>query len=105
MPARNFNIIGLSKQEVIASRSKNGDNRLTFKKENGFFDAIKSLAKEPMVILLMAAALIYLISGQAGDAIFLASAVVLVATISLYQDSRSRNALEKLKNFSQPPRV
>jgi len=27
---------------------------------------------------------------------------VLVATISLYQDSRSRNALEKLKNFSEP---
>ncbi|WP_449436848.1 cation-transporting P-type ATPase [Pedobacter steynii] len=70
MPARNFNITGLSKQEVIASRSKNGDNRLTFKKENGFFDAIKSLAKEPMIILLMAAAVIHLISGQAGDAIF-----------------------------------
>lgn len=102
MPARNFNVPGLSKQEVIASRSKNGDNRLTYKKENGFFDAIKSLAKEPMVILLMAAAVIYLISGQTGDAIFLASAVVLVATISLYQDSRSRNALEKLKTFSQP---
>ncbi|WP_449436849.1 HAD-IC family P-type ATPase [Pedobacter steynii] len=32
----------------------------------------------------------------------MASAVILVATISLYQDSRSRNALEKLKNFSQP---
>lgn len=102
MPANNFNISGLSRQEVLASRSKNGDNRLTYKKENGLFDAIKNLAKEPMVILLMAAAVIYLISGKSGDAIFLASAVVLVAAISLYQDSRSRNALEKLKTYSQP---
>lgn len=33
---------------------------------------------------------------------FLAAAIVLVAGISLYQDSRSRNALEKLKDFTQP---
>ncbi|ATP55564.1 haloacid dehalogenase [Pedobacter ginsengisoli] len=102
MPANNFNIPGLSKQEVIASRSKNGDNRLTSKKEYALIDAIKNLAKEPMVILLMAAAVIYLISGQSSDAIFLASAVILVAAISLYQDSRSRNALDKLKTYSQP---
>lgn len=55
-----------------------------------------------MVILLMVASVIYLISGKSGDAIFLASAVVLVSVISLYQDSRSRNALEKLKTYSQP---
>jgi ATPase, P-type (transporting), HAD superfamily, subfamily IC len=102
MPANNFNIPGLSKQEVIASRSKNGDNRLTSKKEYALIDAIKNLAKEPMVILLMAAAVIYLISDQSSDAIFLASAVILVAAISLYQDSRSRNALDKLKTYSQP---
>ncbi|ALL06235.1 haloacid dehalogenase [Pedobacter sp. PACM 27299] len=102
MSLSNFNIQGLSKQEVIASRSKNGYNRLTYKKENSLLDAIKNLAKEPMVILLMVAAVIYIISGKSGDAIFLASAVVLVSAISLYQDSRSRNALEKLKTYSQP---
>jgi Ca2+-transporting ATPase len=31
----------------------------------------------------------------------LALAIVLVAGIFLYQDSRSRNALEKLKNLTQ----
>lgn len=102
MSINNFNIQGLSKQEVVTSRSKNGDNRLTYKKENGLFDAIISLAKEPMIIMLMAAAIIYLISGKSGDAIFLASAVVLVSVISLYQDTRSRNALDKLKTYSQP---
>ena len=102
MAANNFNIQGLSDREVIAARSKYGTNNLSFKKENGFADALKGLVKEPMVILLLVTSCIYFISGNAGDGIFLASAIVLVAGISLYQDSRSRNALEKLKDFSQP---
>jgi len=102
MPANNFNIHGLTPSQVLEAREKYGYNRLDYKKENPFWEAIKSLAKEPMVLLLFAASTIYFISGEIGDGIFLASAIVLVATISLYQDSRSRNALEKLKHFSQP---
>ncbi|MEO8711917.1 MAG: cation-transporting P-type ATPase, partial [Parafilimonas sp.] len=102
MPANNFNIKGLTEAQVIDARKKYGYNQLNYKKENSFFDAIKSLAKEPMVILLLVASSIYFISGKTGDGIFLASAIVLVSTISLYQDSRSRNALEKLKGFTQP---
>nr|WP_246229619.1 hypothetical protein [Mucilaginibacter humi] len=55
-----------------------------------------------MVLLLLVTACVYFISGKTGDGIFLASAIILVAGISLFQDSRSRNALEKLKDFSQP---
>lgn len=102
MSANNFNLQGLSKQEVIDSRLKNGANRLIYKRKNNVLESFKNLAKEPMVILLMATATIYLISGKSDDAIFLASAVVLVAAISLYQDSRSKNALEKLKTYTQP---
>jgi Ca2+-transporting ATPase len=102
MANNNFNIEGLTDEQVLEAREKFGHNTLEFKKENGFIDAIKSLAKEPMVVLLLAASIIYFVSGKTGDGIFLSFAIVLVATISLYQDSRSRNALEKLKNFSEP---
>jgi Ca2+-transporting ATPase len=102
MPATNFNIKGLTNEEVLQSRKTFGANALTYKKENGFIDALKSLAKEPMVVLLLAASIIYFVTGRTGDGIFMFSAIILVATISLYQDSRSRNALEKLKNFTQP---
>ncbi len=102
MKNNNFGVQGLNDIEVAESRSKYGENTLSFKKENAFFDALKRLFKEPMVILLMAASLIYFISGKTGDGIFLSSAVVVVAAISLYQDSRSRNALEKLKDFTRP---
>lgn len=93
---------GLNDEEVSVSRKNNGANQLNYAKENGFWEAIKSLTKEPMVVLLLAASIIYFISGKTGDGIFLSSAIVLVATISLYQDSRSRNALQKLKMFTQP---
>src|SRR5450432_2601468 len=102
MPFNNFRIQGLTDKQVLDAREKYGTNRLNYKKENEIRDAIKSVAKEPMVILLLVASLIYFISGDTGDGIFLSSAIVLVSTISLYQDSKSRNALGKLKDFSQP---
>ena len=101
MPNTNYNISGLTHEQVLQSRQKHGNNQLNYKKENGFWDAIKSIIKEPMVLLLLVASTIYFVSGKTGDGIFLSSAILLVSAISLYQDSRSRNALEKLKNFTQ----
>ncbi len=102
MPANNFDIKGLSNEEVLQARAAHGSNSFDVKKEYWFLNAIKSLAKEPMVAMLLVASAIYFISGKTGDGIFLSSAIVLVATISLYQDSRSRNALEKLKEYTRP---
>lgn len=102
MSTNNFGIKGLTDEEVLQSRAKYGTNSLQFKKENGVIDALKSLAKEPMIILLIVASFIYFLSGQIDDGIFLLSAIVIVSVISLYQDSKSRNALQKLKDFTQP---
>jgi len=102
MEKNTFDISGLSNQEVTLSRKKFGQNRLDYKKTNPYFEGFKNLAKEPMISLLLVASCIYFISGRTGDGIFLMSAIVIVSAISLYQDSRSRNALEKLKDFTHP---
>jgi P-type Ca2+ transporter type 2C len=102
MPVNNFNINGLTDDKVIIAREKYGKNILQYKKENGLIHTLKSLAKEPMLILLLAASSIYFISGKTGDGIFMLVAIILVSAISLYQESRSRNALDKLKNLTQP---
>ena len=102
MKTANFNTKGLSEPEVIASRKKHGLNGLEYKKINPVFEAIKNLAKEPMIFLLLVAASIYFISGKTGDGIFLLSAILIISIITLFQDSRSRNALEKLKDFTKP---
>ncbi len=102
MPANNFNIEGLTDQQVTDARKSYGSNELSFKKENGVIVSLKEIVKEPMFILLVVAATIYFITGNINDGIFMASAIVLVSAISLYQDSRSRNALAALKSLTQP---
>jgi P-type Ca2+ transporter type 2C len=98
----NFNIKGLSSDEVLQSRNESGVNSTNFKKENELIKAIKSLLQEPMVVLLLVTATIYFITGNIDDGIFLSVAILLVSTISLYQDSKSRNALDKLKDLTKP---
>lgn len=102
MASNNFNITGLSNEDVLISRQKYGDNQIIYKKENGFLRVLKSLIKEPMIILLLVTSCIYFINGAIADGVFLASAIVLVSFISIYQDTRSHNALEQLKNYTQP---
>jgi Ca2+-transporting ATPase len=102
MHSNKFNIKGLTNEEVRESREKHGYNITNYKKENNLIDAIKKPLKEPMVILLLVASSIYFTSGKTEDGIFLFLAIIVLSSISLYQDSRSKNALEKLKDYSQP---
>jgi P-type Ca2+ transporter type 2C len=96
------NIAGLTSDEVDLSRSAHGRNELKFRKPNKVWTLLKKLASEPMVILLLAAALIYFVTGHTDDGVFMVVAIILVWTISSFQDSRSNKALEKLKQFTHP---
>ena len=102
MLSNNFNIQGFSKAQVLSSREKFGKNAVNYRHKNAFLEAVMGFVKDPMVILLLVAAVIYFVSGQTGDGIFMVVAIILVSSISLFQDSRSKNALEKLKDLSQP---
>lgn len=102
MPANNFDIQGLTDEQVIAARNEHGLNKLNYKKDDTILDTVKRIVKDPMLIMLLVASSIYFISGKTGDGIFLAAAIVFQTSISLYQYSRSRNALAKLSDLSQP---
>lgn len=102
MRTNNFMIDGLTSEQVIQARSQFGLNQLTYKKGNDLLAALLRIVKEPMMILLFTATAIYFISGKLGDGIFLSIAILFQAFISIFQYSRSKNALDKLKDFSQP---
>jgi Ca2+-transporting ATPase len=102
MPIQNQSISGLSDSDVLQSRSKNGSNSLEHQEQNHFLHSVLDMIKEPMFLLLVAATTIYFITGDYGDGIFMAAAIVLVSAISLYQESKSRNAIEALRKLSQP---
>lgn len=96
-----FPFTGLTQEQVIASRKKFGINKIESKSESSFWHAFKGAVTEPMFILLVAAAVIYFVLGEFSDAWFMLGAIILVSAISIYQDNRSRNALNALKEFTQ----
>ena len=102
MELNNFNLQGLSDEEVLLSRKKFGTNNLELVTENSFLALIKEILKEPMVLLLLVASSLYFFTGHIGDGIFLAVAILLIGAISIYQDSRSKKALTQLKKLAQP---
>ena len=98
----NPTIQGLSTEEVIQSRKKNGSNSLEHQDKNHFITSLIEMIKEPMFLLLLLATSIYFITGEYSNGIFMLAAIILVSAISLYQESKSRNAIEELKKLSQP---
>lgn len=102
MEKSNQKLQGLSNEEVIRSRKKNGFNSLEHQDKNHFLNSLIEMIKEPMFLLLLTATSVYFITREYGDGIFMMVAIVLVSTISLYQESKSRNAIEELKKLSQP---
>lgn len=93
---------GLTDLEVLESAKIHGKNSVEHAKKNHFLISLVDIIKEPMFILLFTATSIYFITGDYGDGIFMAIAIVFVIAISVFQESRSRNAIEALKKLSQP---
>jgi Ca2+-transporting ATPase len=88
-----FPFAGLTDDEVADARKKSGANVYHFEQDYTLLKTIFRLVKEPMILLLMVAALIYFISGAISDAFFILFAIVFQSAISLYQFNRSNKAV------------
>ena len=93
---------GLNDSEVVASRQQYGYNRINTTQKNGWLELLVDILKEPMLILLIAISVIYVIIGDYGEALFMFVAIVAVSAISFYQDNRSKKALEALEKLNEP---
>ena len=96
------NIIGLTDTEVQTSRLKFGKNEQIHKQKHRWWLTLFELFKEPMLLLLIAVAIIYFVLGQNNEAYFMLAALVAVSGISFYQDNRSRIAMESLEKLNEP---
>ena len=67
---------GLNPEEVTAAREKFGLNELEKDGVSPIRRAIRDLVREPMFLLLLAASILYFISGQTGEGIFMLVAIV-----------------------------
>ncbi len=94
------NIHGLTAEDVIESKGKYGSNIIDIQEERIFWHVLKEVVLEPMFILLVAACIIYFIVGQYQEGMIMALSVIIVAGISLFQEYRSRNAIQALKKMA-----
>jgi Ca2+-transporting ATPase len=93
---------GLSSEEAARRLLHDGPNRLPQPEKRRWPQLTLSIVREPMLLLLIAAALIYLVLGDARDAAVLAISVLLVVALTLYQEWRSERALRALRELSSP---
>ncbi|MCC7445673.1 MAG: cation-translocating P-type ATPase [Saprospiraceae bacterium] len=96
------NFIGLTEDELKISRSQFGYNQMENSKKNTWLLMLLGILKEPMLLLLIAVAVIYIIVGNYSEAVFMLGAIIAVTGISFYQDNRSKKALEALEKLNEP---
>lgn len=101
--------IGLTSQEAERRLAVNGKNKLVEKKRRSVFLTFLLQLNDPMIYILIAAAVISLLVSIFGeghddwaDVIIIMAVVLLNATIGTIQEVKAENALEALKKLSSP---
>jgi P-type Ca2+ transporter type 2C len=93
---------GLSKEDIPVLQKQYGKNIFYSEPQRQFYHIVVGIVKEPMFILLVMAATLYFIVGEAAEGFMMLGATGLVVAISLYQDVKSSNAIKALQQFTQP---
>jgi P-type Ca2+ transporter type 2C len=91
---------GLTAAQVLASRRQHGSNTLEMQEDRVLLQVLKEVVLEPMFILLLSACIIYFIAGQYQEGIIMLVSIFIVAGISLFQEYRSKNAVQALKKIA-----
>ncbi|MGE5590331.1 MAG: cation-translocating P-type ATPase [Bacillota bacterium] len=93
---------GLSQAEAKRLLAEHGPNELTREEKRGFLRALATVLREPMFLLLLAAALLYFLLGDAHEAATMLGFVLFVSGITLLQEWRTEHALQALKDLATP---
>ncbi len=96
------NIKGLTTAEVIQLQKIYGKNSLHITTSRRFLHIVWDIVKEPMFILLTIACALYFVLGETSEGIMMIVAMIIVATISIYQEVKSNNALQVLQQYTEP---
>jgi len=93
---------GLTEQEASRRLREDGPNELAAAERHGIFRTLLDVLREPMLLLLLAAATLYFVLGDRREALTLLGMVVIVVGITLVQERRTENAVEALRDLSSP---
>jgi Ca2+-transporting ATPase len=93
---------GLTETEAQSSRKAFGRNELGAKANSPIWSILLEIIKEPLFIILVATSIIYFLLGEVSEGTIMLVAIGLVAAISIFQENKSRTAIEALKKLSTP---
>ena len=102
LPPEPTPLLGLREEEARARLVAEGPNELPAENDRNLFVIVLEVAREPMFLMLVAAGLVYLLLGEAADALMLLGFVVVVMGITIVQARRTERALEALRDLSSP---
>src|SRR5450830_884136 len=94
--------LGLSREEAAARLAQDGHNELPSARPRSLFAIAAKVVLEPMFLLLLACGAIYLLLGDKGEALMLLGFVLVVVSISFFQERKTERALEALRDLSSP---
>ena len=93
---------GLTSAEAAALLAADGPNALPAAERKGLFATALDVAREPMFLLLVAAAGVYLVVGDVREALVLGASILVVITITVVQAHKAERALDALRDLSSP---
>ena len=93
---------GLNDNDVEINRKQYGENNWKIEDQHKFFKVLIEVITEPLFIILVLTALIYFLLGEFSEGVIMLFALSFVAGISLYQENRSRNAVDALNKLAAP---
>ena len=96
---------GLTEAEAAVRLRAEGPNEIPSAIRRSFLRTIWEILREPMILLLIGAGVLYLFLGELRDSIVLLFSLVAVIAIDLYQERRTEQALEALRDLSSPRAV
>jgi len=95
-------LTGLTSNKAQETLEQEGYNELPSSKKRGIFKIALSVIKEPIFFLLIAGGSIYFFLGDIAEGLVLLSFVFVVMGITVYQERKTENSLDALKNLSSP---
>ena len=93
---------GLTAKEAEARLIREGYNELPAQKKRSAFYIFFEVLREPMLLLLVGAGVIYFLLGERSDAVMLSLFTFFIIGITFYQERKTERALEALRNLSSP---
>ncbi|MGZ5182148.1 MAG: cation-translocating P-type ATPase [Ramlibacter sp.] len=93
---------GLDGAEAARRLAADGPNAVPDRARRGWTAILAEAAREPMFMLLLGAAVLYLLLGEPRESVFLLLMVLLMLGMTLYQEGRTEHALQALRDLSAP---